>query len=508
MVTFVRTPLLRIALSLFLAFGLAVQAQAQDRAGDRPVRPSIDQTTQANPRGTDVVEPAFVYKTSPAVGRAADTTLIGVAKIPDPKRNEFGATVNRDLATGTTIRLGDAWVFDDAGLRQSVSFEKGERLVFRPGPHDDVVSLQGVEPLRREVGGTVVFDLQELYESAEVHPLTGLVSRAATSRLRLAVLRMKSTYPGGEAVDLNIVLEPVVRAVPQAIRVVQRDTLVVLADLNYVIHEEVREESPWSAAVMIESGIGQARLSSEVPATQIPAFRDDGYAGTYYVDGTMYLRRGQSRWALRALGISSVNHTDFIEMANHQVALFVDARFEHGTRNFMLLQASGELTDKLHQEFDWNSADYAAEALFGFGRRFFNKSGFEKSRLEALVGVRMGENRQIEVLEIRGKSRGLGPYGVVRAELSEPLSRHFLLHAGISANGYAIYGLGPQDEGFSEEGFNISSNLKIGRPFLGVSLRAGITAMWWVKRADLVDGMQYVEKRVLIAPGVSLETYL
>lgn len=488
--------------ALLLVFGTSIPVKAQDA----PVRPSVAKTTQANPRGSDIVEPALVYLRT----AAGDTTFLGTAKIPDPSRGEFGATVNRDLNTGATIRLGGAWIFDGRGVRQSVAFKRGEQLVFRPGPHDDVVSLQGVEPLRREVGREVVFDLQELWASAEGRALSGLTSRTSGSRLRLATLRMQSTYPGGEAVDLNIALEPTLEPVARPIQVVQRDTMVVLAQLDYVVQEEIVqvEESPWGAAMAIETGLGRSSLHSEVPSTRVPSFTDDGFAGSYYVDGSLTLRHGDSRWGLRALAVSSLNHTNLIEMANHQVAVYMDARFEHGTRTFVLMQISGELTDKLHQEFDWNSADYAAEAHVGFGRRFFNVDGFEKSRLEALLGVRMGENRRIEVFEVRGKARGIGPHLTLRSEFSQPLNRVLTLHAGLEAGGYSIFGIGPQDEGFREQGANIATQLKLGRPFLGVNLRAGVTAMWWLRRADLVDDMRYVERRILVAPGISLETYL
>jgi hypothetical protein len=437
--------------------------------------------------------------------------IVGIAKIPDPRRNEVGSTVSTDTESGTLIRLGAAWIYDQEGLRQSVSFKEdagAEHLVFYPGPHDVVVSLQGVEPIERRVGEAVTFETQALYDAATLHPLTGMVAHMDAGSPRLAHLRMMSTYAGGEAVDLNVVLIPIPRRLPppQALRLVRRDTLMFSANLNYVVKEEVRVES-WTAAATVESGLGQARFSSDVPATLRPAFSTSGHSNTFYVDGTVSLRRGDSRWSLHALGISAVSDTRFIPEANHQVALFTDARFEYGARSYVLTQISAEINDKLFQEFNWQNADYAGELLVGFGRRAFAHSGLEKARAEVLLGVRMGENRRIEVMEVRGKARGLGPYAILSGEFTRGLTSRLDLRAGLEAHGYSIYGLGPEDEGFKERGLNVASDLKLGRAYSGFKVRAGVTAMWWLRSADLIDGT-YWENRRLLAPGISIETYL
>lgn len=481
-----------------------------------PVRPSLQSTTQNNPRGADVVEPARVFKVSRYSNGRSDTTFVGVAKVPDPRRNEVGSTVNTDLQTGTLVRLGGAWIYDVDGLRRTLTFEDGRRddlLVFRPGPHDVVVSLQGVQPLSRKVGEVVVFDLRALYEASTLNPITGGTNDTEHGAPRLSLLRMESTYPGGEAVDLAVVLAPVEKPAPlQAIRIERRDTTILSPRFHYVINEYVveerHEESDWTAAVAVESGVGQSRLSTTVPATLRLPFSNVGQSGTYYVDGMVYLRRNDSRWALRFLGTSDVAATEITPISHHQVALFADARFEQGSKTFLLAQVSGEMTDKQYQEFDWDSADYAGSVLVGFGRRSFTSAGLERSRLEVLAGLRMGENRKIAVFETRERSRGLGPHAMLSGELARELGDGLELRFGADARGYTIFGRGHRDQGFAEKGLLVDADVRLGKAFLGVVVYAGLTTLSSIKEATFQDGGRYFERKVLVAPGLSFQTRL
>lgn len=516
-----KSPSLRVFhyLALFLALLVANPATGlaqQHEPAQPPVRPSLQSTTQNNPRGADVVEPARVFKVSRYADGRSDSSFVGTAKVPDPRRNEVGSTVNTDLGTGTLVRLGGAWIYDDAGLRPTITFEEGRRdalIVFKPGPHDDVVSLQGVQPLARQVGDAVVFDLRALYDASRLNPLTGGATDTEDGSPRLSLLRMESTYPGGEAVDLALVLAPIRKPAPlQAIRIERRDTTILSPRFHYVINEYVveerHEESDWTAAVAVESGIGQSRLSTAVPATLQLPFSNVGQSGTYYIDGIVYLRRNDSRWALRFLGTSDVSATEITPITHHQVALFADARFEQGSNTFLLAQISGEMTDKQYQEFDWDSADYAGSMLVGVGRRSFTSAGLERSRLELLAGLRMGENRKIGVFETRDRSRGLGPHMMLSGELARDLGDGLELRFGADARGYVISGRGHRDEGFAEKGLMVDADIRLGKSLLGMVVYAGFTTVSSIKEATFQDGGRYFERKVLVAPGLSFQTRL
>ncbi|MFW5973258.1 MAG: hypothetical protein ACOCTG_04635, partial [Bacteroidota bacterium] len=190
--------------------GTPLTSHAQD-TGERPRTPAVSTTTQVNPRGTDVVEPMWVYRVTLRRGADPDTTYLGVAKIPDPRLGEEGAFVSADRNTGTLIRISDAWIIGQGGLRRLVEFDPraaADRLVFRPGPHDKVISRQGVEAVRSAPGREVVFDIADLYAAARVNPLTGTAVSEDDGSPRSALLKMVSTYPGGEAVSLSINLVP------------------------------------------------------------------------------------------------------------------------------------------------------------------------------------------------------------------------------------------------------------------------------------------------------------
>ena len=512
-------PLLyRITLLLLIVAWLPRESAGQQLdKEDEPVRPSIRSTTQMNPRGADVVEPARVLKVSVHEDGSSDTTVVGIAKVPDPRRNEVGATVNTDLVTGTLVRLGGAWIYDDQGLRQSVSFGSDgsrELLVFRPGKHDDVVSLQGVQPLVRTIGDIVVFDLRDLYDASTLNPITGGSAGTTEGHPRLSLLRMVSTYPGGEAVELAVVLAPVAKPQPPlaAIRFERRDTTIIRANPTYVVRQivqnEVRDESDWTAAFALESGFGQSRLSTEIPATLRPPFSSSGHSGTMYIDGTIYLKRSDSRWALRMLGTSAVTGTDPTPISHHQVAVYADARFEQGEKTFVLAQLSGEMTDKQYQEFDWNSADYAGAFLVGVGHHTYSDGLSERLRLELMAGLRMGENRKIGVMETRDRSRGIGPQIILAGEFTQLLGRGFELLTGSEARGYTIQGRGHRDDGFSEKGLLLQGDVRVGKAFLGVGTYAGITVMSLFKEANFKEGGHYSENKLLIAPGISFQTHL
>ena len=509
--------LYRVALLLIVVwFPRDGAGQQIDRAND-PVAPSVRSTTQTNPRGADVVEPALVLKVSLHDGGLRDTTVIGIAKIPDPRRNETGSTVNRDVKTGALIRLGGAWIYDDHGLRQSVSLESGgidDLLIFHPGKHDDVVSLQGVQPLTRKIGHTIIFNLRELYDASTLNPITGGKGGTGEGLPRLSLLRMESTYPGGEAVDLALVIAPVAKPQPPlaAIRIDRRDTTIIQANPTYIVRQyvqnEVRDGSDWRAAFTLESGFGHSRLHTHIPATLQQPFSSTGHSGTIYLDGSIHLQRDGSRWSLRALGTSAVTGTEPTPISHHQVAVYADARFEEGRETFVIGQVSVEMTDKQYQEFDWNSSDYAGALLVGAGHQSYTGGATERLRLELLAGVRMGENRRIAVMETRDRSRGIGPQVILAGEFTQLLGNGFVLRTGSEARGYTIHGRGHRDDGFSERGLLLQADVRVGRSFLGIGTYAGITAMSLLKEAHFKEGGRYSESRLLVAPGLSFQTHL
>lgn len=502
----------------FLAIAIVClpqQSSAQENGGILPpVPPSLQNTRQNNPRGTDIVEPAAAWKITRSADERADTTFLGLAKIPDPRRSEVGSTTNRDIETSVLIRLGGAWIYDEAGLRTNVTFDDSEGddlLAFTPGPHDDIVSLQGVRPLIRRVGELIVFNLRDLYDASTLNPLTGSDVGTADGTPRIALLRMESTYRGGEAVDLSVVVAPIMKDRPamQALRLVRRDTTILTANLNYTIKEEVHVETPWTAGVTVETGMGSAQLNTEIPATLLRSpFTSIGTTGAFYLDATIYLRRNNNRWALNAYGMSALSDTDITQISHHQVVLRADARFERGTRLFMLMQLSGEMTDKQYQEFDWDSADYAGMVSMGFGHRSFGASGYERSRIEVVGGLRMGENRRIEIFETRERSRGIGPQATVSGVYTQPLGNGFAMRFGATGRGYSIFGRGHRDEGFAEKGLLLQGDLRVGKSFLGVTTYAGISSFLLVKEAEFLGGGRYYENRRFLAPGLSVQTCL
>ena len=506
---------IRLALFAAIAICMPLSSAAQERgvAAD-PVVPTLKSTRQNNPRGTDIVEPAGAWTVILHPDGTRDSTYLGLAKIPDPRRNEVGATVNTDIETSTLIRLGGAWIYDSAGLRATASFNETDRetlLMFRPGPHDDIVSLQGVRPVHRSVGDEIIYDLRDLYHASTLNPVTGGTSGTSEGLPRLALLRMQSTYRGGEAVDLSIVIAPTVTPRPalQAIRFERRDTTILSAHLNYVVNEEVHVESPWTAGVTLESGVGNAEMTTDIPATLRRApFTSVGTTGAFYLDATISVRSKNSRWALNAFGMSALSQTDISRIGHHQVILRADARFEHGTKFFALMQMSGEMTDKQYQEFDWNSADYAGSASLGIGHRSFGATGYERTRVEIVAGLRMGENRRIELFETRGRSRGVGPQAVVSGEYAQPLGRGFEIRLGSEARAYSIAGRGHRDREFTEQGLQLNVDARVGKSFFGVTTYAGVTSLWLIKDAAFRDGGRYYENRRFLAPGMAIKMYL
>lgn len=497
---------------LLLAHGVPESRAQTDTGSNVPIQPGLRSTSQLNPRGADIVEPTRVFKITYAA-HGSDTAYVGTAKIPDPRKGEEGAFTNVDLATGTLIRLGGAWIYSAAGHRQIVQFDPRGRdlIVFENGPHDVVESRQGVQPLVQQVGGHSIFDLRDLYEGAQRSPMFESDHGRAGSAPRIALMRMRSTYRNGEAVDLAVVLAPdapPTLQVMQPLVVVQRDTVILAPKYEIVINRTEEVVRSLAALVYVETGYGNSFTSTAVPATVIPPFTSDGRAGDIYVDAKMQLRQGQNRWTLRAIGTSAVTATDLARIDHHQVALYADARFESGDRRFLLAQVSAEMRDKQYQEFDWNSADYAGSMFVGYGRRKLARNGVETRRVQVLLGMRMGENRPIEIMETRPRSRGIGPAVGIGGEVAKIRRSGVELRVGTDLSLYTVSGRGHRDRGFAEKGLLLHNSAEMGYELRGAYVYGALNLLTTALRAEYPSGGRYSERKTMLAPGLGVQMRL
>lgn len=483
-------------------------AQAQD--GTPPNRPTPPSTTQLNPRGLDIVEPMEVYLITSTGGRR-DTTFVGIAKIPDPRRGEEGAFVRHDVETGVMIRISEAFIIGDDGLRRIVMYEEDAAealLMFRPGPHDVVVSRQGAQPVRSIAGQEVVFDLRELYAHADVNPLRQTQgTRQGGTSPRVALMQMNSTYTRGETVALAVPMVAIpARPQMQQIVIERRDTTIITAPVVHysIVTQEVRQPRAGVVAT-IETGYGPRFARTQMPGGRRPAFTTSGWADFYYIDGSLRFEREAHRWIIHSYGHSSVVASDATSMRHHQVQLTGEFRFEYGRRGYVVLQAAGEMSDKPYQQFDWESADYAGTVHVGFGRRNINGYNAETSRYEALFGLRMGENREVEVLEAGLRSRGLGPEVWLAGHLADMRLAGLDFRIDGSARGYYIIGRGAQDDGFNERGLSLGAQAVAGRDFGSFFVYGGARGLAEFDHANFQNGETYSLNAVHLAPAIGIE---
>lgn len=486
-----------------LALALSVQnSWAQQR-------PSIPQTTQQNPRGADIVEPMAVYQITARDGEPADTLYLGIAKIPDPRLGQEGAFVTRDVNTGTMIRISDAIILTDNGLRRIVEFDPRatvERLMFVAGPYDRVVSRQGVSAARSIPGDVSVFDISDLYDAARINPITGENGVSSLGTARTAYLRMESTYPGGEAVPLAIPIVPHERPLRlERIEIVRRDTVIMRSpSINYTLHQPPPVRV-FTVLAGVQTGYGPRYVQTEVPATTRAPFVTDGWADFYFVDGWMAIERPTHRWKATLFGTSSLVESDISPIEHHQVEIRSSLRFEYGQRSFVAIEASGRLADKPHQEFSWSSADYAGILLIGPGQRITDWRGLERTRMEALVGLRMGENRVIEVYEAGARSRGLGPQILLSASRHQMSLAMLELRADGHLSAYTISGRGARDRGFNERGILAIGQLSAGREIANMFIYGALRGTLHRQNATYANGDRFFANDGLIAPAAGIE---
>lgn len=499
----------RFVLAIILICGVSIGLPDYSVAQERPRTPSISTTTQENPRGADIVEPMAAYKVSIGREGITDTTYLGVARIPDPRLGEDGAFVQRDVRTGTLIRISDAIILTDDGLRRIVEFDPGAReqtIVFVAGPHDIVRSRQGVNALRSRPGHETVFSLNELYDAAQLNPLTGTAA-APNGVARTALLRMESTYPGGEAVPLSLLLVPRERPAPvQSIQIVRRDTTVFRSpNLTYLISPPPPPPRMFTVLATVESGFGPRFVRTAIPASIRDPFTTQGWADIYFVDGTLQVERATHRWRAHLFGSSSLVDSDVAEIAHHQVVVHGDLRFEYGTRAYIAVEAGGRLADKPHQEFNWKSADYAGGVRIGPGRRATDMRGLERHRYEALVGLRMGESRVIEVYEAGTLARGLGPEVILGGQIAQIPFLGSEIRLRAEAGGYVIVGRGPRDSGFRERGVRAHGDIILGREILGMFAFASLQSTMRSDRATYPNDDHYFQTDAYVMPALGVE---
>jgi hypothetical protein len=481
---------------------------------DTPNPPRLRSTVLVNPRGVDVVEPMRVYRVSTRPDGLADSTFLGWAKIPDPRRGEEGAFVGADHVTGALVRISEARVISEGGLRTMIEFElkrSDDRLVIHPGPHDEVVSRQGVRPIRSVPGREVSFDIRALYDSALVNPVSGYRDESfAIGRPRTALMTMRSTYPGGESVNLVVHLVPGERPAPlQPIQIVRRDTTIfVIPARMHVPPPPVVSRRPIGVVASVVTGYGPRYLHTHVPAHSVGSFTSRGRADLYYVEGYLRLEHPSHRWTAQVSGLSSLAESEFSSTSHHQVALQGDLRFEYGIDWYTAVEITGRLSDKPHQEFSWASADYAGTMMIGRGWRSTDRRGLENRRLEVVAGLRMGENRVIEVYRAGQRARGLGGEIALRGRIADIHVLGAEIHLTGTAISYAIAGRGARDSGFSERGVRLSGDVRIGQELGGMFVFTGARSMLRRERALYPRGDEFLMNDALIAPALGVEMRL
>lgn len=485
-------------------------APASGQDGVPPARPVLPSTSQAHPRGADIVEPMTVSRVTVHRDGTRDSLVLGTAKIPDPRQREVGAHVGRDLSTGAMIRISDAWIIAPDGMRYILEFDPAateDRLIFDAGDHDVVMSRQGAAPAYSAAGDITIFDIAALYEAAQLNPLAPGTAPAGRRGPRTALLTMRSTFPRGEAVDLVVDLVPIREAAP-AVRIVRMDTTRFYIAAPQRIHVRdsiVVRERRFNVIAAVETGYGPRFVNTRIPARTRPPFNTRGWADFYYVDGNIRLEHETHRWIAHVYGMSSLVDSDIAPVSHHQVAIQGDLRFEYGRNWFYALKATGRLSDKPHQEFSWQSADYFGSILVGRGHRRADYRGVESRRLEVLAGVRMGENRVIDVYQAGERARGLGGEIVVRASRGWMDMVGFDLQVTGTISGYAIAGRGARDAGFSERGGFAMADARLGREIVGVFAFAAGRAMLSSEKAWFPGGDSYFMNDVLISPALGVE---
>jgi hypothetical protein len=455
-----------------------------------------------------------VYRIRAGRAGAQDTLYLGVAKIPDPRLREEGAFLSRDQNTGVLIRLSEAWIISDRGLRRTIEFDPRsgvDQVLFRPGPHDEVISRQGAQSMRSAPGRETVFDLADLYAVADVNPLRPDVAMEPTrdDGPRTALLTMRSTYPRGESVDLVIHLVPRERpSRMQSIQIVRRDTTIfIIPAVTYLPPPPHDPPSVVTLVTTLETGYGPRHVNTHIPASRAP-FTTQGVADLYYVDGSVRLERSTHRWVAHVFGMSSLTESDVTEISHHQIALRGGLRFEYGTRWFAGIEAGGRLADKPHQEFTWSSADYAASLLVGAGRRIADPRGLERHRVEAQAGVRMGENRVIEVYRAGERARGLGAEFAVRGRRADLRFLGADVHLTGIVTGYSIAGRGPRDAGFQEQGLRAEGDIRLGTEVGRAFVFGAARAVARREKARYPRGGEYYMNDVYASPAAGVEMRL
>jgi hypothetical protein len=499
--------LIAVSSGLMLALGASL-AMAQD--GVPPATPTLPSTTQSHPRGADIVEPMTVSRVTVFRDGLRDSLIIGTAKIPDPRKREVGAFVGRDVRTGAMIRISDAVIIGPDGMRSILEFDPSaveDRLIFDAGDHDVVLSRQGAAPTYSIAGDLTIFDIAALYDAAAVNPLDPTRLPSPGSGPRTALLTMRSTYPRGEVVDLVVDLVPSRLSSP-VVRIVRMDTTrfhIAAPRLIHVRDTLIFSEQRFNVIAAVETGYGPRYVHTRIPARTRAPFTTRGWADFYYVDGNVRLERATHRWIAHIYGMSSLVDSDIAPMSHHQVAIQGDLRFEYGRDWFYALKATGRLTDKPHQEFSWRSADYFGSILVGRGHRSADDRGLESHRLEVLAGVRMGENRVIDVYQAGDRARGLGGEIVVRARRGWYDLAGFDLQVGGMLSGYAIAGRGARDAGFSERGGQAMADARLGREVVGIFAFAAARAMLRTEKAWYPRGDTFFMNDALISPAVGVE---
>src|SRR5690606_4018667 len=117
-------------------------------------------------------------------------------------------------------------------------------------------------------------------------------------------------------------------------------------------------------------------------------------------------------------------------------------------------------------------------------------------------------NRPIEYMEMRNRSRGIGPTLGLGGQVGRIYASGIEMRVGADLAGYRIGGRGHRDDGFAELGLIVHGDAEIGFELRGAYVFGALNLVMLAQRADYPDGGHYSERRSTIAPGIGMQMRL
>src|SRR5690606_9318234 len=144
----------------------------------------------------------------------------------------------------------------------------------------------------------------------------------------------------------------------------------------------------------------------------------------------------------------------------------------------------------------------------GYGLRKLARNGIETRRAQVVLGMRMGENRPIEFMETRPRSRGIGPTAglVLEAATIRPSGVEFRI--GTEMYLYRVAGRGHRDSGFVEQGLLGHADAEVGYEVRGAYVFGALNLLATSLEAEYPKGGRYTERKTALAPGLGIQMRL